>query len=80
METNDNEYGFSIEPNYNKVRAEIYKVSKSEPTNKYIGKLQIHLVHKEFGAWFRKQPIEKDYIEAREWADKQIQFILNANK
>lgn len=32
----------------------------------------------EIGSIWRK-PIEKDYLEAREWIDKQLKYIENAN-
>jgi len=69
-------YGFSIEPFYNMVRAEIYKINNYEALSKPV---HISKIHKDFGSFWRK-PIEKDYKKAREWVDLQIKCIETYNK
>lgn len=78
MKVNNTEYGFTINPSYGKVVAEIYRVAT--PIIK-IGKdnLHIHLIKKEFGKWYRK-PIEKDYEDARLWINQQMKYIQKANE
>jgi hypothetical protein len=76
MKINNSEYGFTIEPRFGKVLAEIYKFSE----NKILGdSFHIHLISKEFGSIFRK-PIEKDYLNARNWVELQMKFIEESNK
>ena len=74
MIVNGREYGFLIEPFFNKVRAEIYSINKTfkEP-------IHISKIYKEFGSTLRL-PIESDYKEARKWVDNQLSYIENANK
>ena len=76
MKVNNREYGYTVEPRFGKILAEIYSVSKM-----MIGKepMHIHLIKKQFGKWYRK-PIKEDYVKAREWAEEQIQCIYHANK
>ena len=74
MIVNGREYGFLIEPFFNKVRAEIYSIDRTFKVPMHISK-----IYKEFGSTFRL-PIESDYKEAREWIDNQLSYIENANK
>lgn len=77
MNINGREYGYTIEPFFDKVVAEIYKVSDSELSS---GKpMHIHMTKKEFGGFFRGIR-EQDYIEAKEWVDCQMKSIYHANK
>lgn len=78
MKINNREYGYSIEPMFGKVRAEIYKVSKSL-TIKARHDVHIHLLHKDFGRWYRK-PIREDYEKAREWVNEQLGCMFRANR
>ena len=78
LKINNREYGFTIEPYYGKVIAEIYKVST--PLIKLNqNDVHIRLLSKKFGKCFRK-PIESDYNDARKWALEQMKFIEEANK
>jgi hypothetical protein len=77
MIVNGIEYGFKIEPYFNKIKAEIYRFSdvlEAHDGSKY----KMPVIEKDFGSIFRK-PIEKDYLKAREWVDNQMKYISNAN-
>jgi hypothetical protein len=78
MRINGIEYGYTIEPNNNRVRAEIYKKSKSL-INLSQKNVRINLIDKTFGKWYRK-PVKEDYKKAKEWAEDQMRFIFHANK
>lgn len=67
---------FNIRPFAGKVRAEIYEITDVKLSD---GKmLQLSILNKDFGSMFRK-PIERDYLEARQWLENQIRYIKNAN-
>ena len=74
MIVNGREYGFLIEPYFNKVRAEIYAIDRTFKLPMHISKIS-----EEFGSVFRL-PIESDYKEARKWVENQLNYIENANK
>jgi len=78
MIVNNTEYGYTIEPFFDKVRVEIYKVSKPLATASG-NKVHLHLMDKAFGAWYRK-PTKEDYVDAKEWAEDQMMCIYHANK
>lgn len=71
IKINNRLYNYSIFPLYDKVYAEIYYSYTSS-------KVKIHAISKEFGSIFRK-PIEQDYINAKQWANNQLKYIINAN-
>jgi hypothetical protein len=70
MEINNIKYGFTIMPYYGKVYAEIYYESN---------KLNIHVISKKFGKWYREIN-DDDYKQARKWVDDQLLMIYTANK
>lgn len=74
MKIKDTKYGFSIFPNNDMVKVEIYKISECGSAE-----FHIQLISNTFGSYFRK-PVEADYIKARAWADDQMNNIFNANK
>ena len=78
MIVNDTEYGYTIEPSYGKVRAEIYKLMYLEAHPEW-KPLQIHLDSKNFSGVFRRTN-RQDFVDAREWADQQLKNIYHANK
>jgi hypothetical protein len=76
MIINGIEYGFTILPYFNKVKAEIYQTHN---TIILAGqKMQTEVLCKDFGSVFRK-PIELDYIKAKKWAEEQMKYIMDAN-
>ena len=77
MKVNNREYGFSIQPHFGKVLAEIYRIEK--PIGKFAEPLHIHLVSKNFGKWYRDTKTE-DYKQARLWVDDTLLKIFTANK
>jgi hypothetical protein len=73
---NDREYNYTIEPHFDKVRAEIYKVA--DCSTNLNSPIHIHLLSKTFGKWWRK-PIKQDYDDAMKWADEQMDMIKKTN-
>lgn len=74
MVVNKTQYGFGINPSFDLVNAEIYKVVRSFRDED----MHIILISKRFGKFYRK-PIKQDYIDARVWVDMQMDSIKTAN-
>jgi hypothetical protein len=71
-------FGFHIFPFYSKIYAEIYWIRDSVPSTMH--DCEIFVLSKTFGKFWQKQPIEKDYVDARAWALEQLKNIEEANK
>lgn len=65
----DKLYGYRIYPHFDEVKVEIYFIEVN---------IENIVLDKYFGRFWRK-PIEKDYIEAQNWATNQLEYIKNAN-
>ena len=77
----NNEFGFTIEPHFGKVLAEVYRVSKY--SSKHITTpLHISVAKKEFGGGFLgfREVTDKDFKDARAWAKDMLTQIHHANK
>lgn len=75
MTINGKEYRFTIVPRWGKVEAEVYYLYKM-PSGE---DMEMHLVRKSFGSMFRGT-INKDYDDAKTWAQNHIRQIYKANK
>ena len=81
MKINGEEYKFIIEPYTTQVSAKIYKVVELRGS-KYINGVggEIPIAHKSFGNKWFGEPTKEDYVNARTWAEEQLQNIYRANK
>lgn len=75
---NGRRYGYTIEPYYNKVRVEIYKVEEIKIIDT-LKEVNIHLLDKSFGKWYYIKPVKEDYEKAKKWAERQMKLIEIAN-
>jgi len=69
----NNEYSAQITPYGNKVNAEI--ITRDKDKGFYDNGLWLTVMDKSFSGSFTNEPREKDWIDANEWIEKQLNLI-----